>query len=53
LRKAAVDGDVDMEGSVVVGQIVGILNKKQSTKEIMEELIGEYKSILSKASQYI
>ncbi|MBV7276675.1 nitronate monooxygenase [Clostridiaceae bacterium UIB06] len=53
LHKAAVDGDVDTEGSVVVGQIVGILNKKQSTKEIMEELIGEYKSILSNASQYI
>lgn len=53
LRKAAVDGDVDREGSVVVGQIVGILNKKQSTKEIMEELIGEYKSILSKTPQYI
>lgn len=53
LRKAAVNGDVDTEGSVVVGQIVGNLNKKQSTREIMEELIGEYKSILSKASQYI
>lgn len=53
LRKAAVNGDVDTEGSVVVGQVVGSLNKKQSTKEIMEELIGESKSILSKASQYI
>ncbi|CUU49675.1 enoyl-[acyl-carrier protein] reductase II [Clostridium beijerinckii] len=53
LRKAAVNGDVDIEGSVVVGQIVGILYKKQSAKEIMEELIGEYKSILSNSSQYI
>ena len=53
LRKAAVNGDVDTEGSVVVGQIVGNLNKKQSTKEIMEDLIGKYKSILSNAPQYI
>ena len=53
LQKAAVNGDVDIEGSVVVGQIAGILNKKQSTKEIVEELIGDYKSILSNASKYI
>jgi enoyl-[acyl-carrier protein] reductase II len=43
----------DIFGSVVVSQIAGILNKKQSTKEIMEELIGEYKSSLSNASKYI
>lgn len=53
LRKAAVNGDVDIEGSVVVGQIAGILNKKQSTTEIMEELIDECKSILSNSSKYM
>ena len=52
LRKAAAEGDVEKEGTVVVGQNVGMLNQKQSAKEIMNELIGEYKSILLNASQY-
>jgi enoyl-[acyl-carrier protein] reductase II len=39
LRKAAVDGDME-NGSVVVGQIVGLLNKKQTAREIIDELIS-------------
>lgn len=53
LRKAATDGDVEKEGTVVVGQNVGMLTQKQSAKEIMEELIQEYTSILLNAVQYI
>lgn len=53
LRKAAIDGDIEHEGSVVVGQNVGMLTKKQSTKEIMDELIRDYQSILSNAMQYL
>ena len=52
LRKAAAEGDVEKEGTVVVGQNVGMLTKKQSAKEIMDELIREYKSMLLNASQF-
>lgn len=38
LRKAAQQGDTDIEGSVVVGQNVGLLNKEESVKEIMGSL---------------
>jgi enoyl-[acyl-carrier protein] reductase II len=52
LRKAAVDGDID-EGCVAVGQIVGMLEKRQSAKEIVEELVSEYRAVLEGASQLL
>jgi enoyl-[acyl-carrier protein] reductase II len=48
LRKAAVDGDTD-EGCVTVGQIAGMLKKKQSAKEIIDGLVNEYTAILKGA----
>jgi enoyl-[acyl-carrier protein] reductase II len=40
LRKAAVEGDMD-NGSVMAGQISGLINKQQSAKEIIDEIINE------------
>ena len=40
LRRAAIDGDVE-NGSLMAGQSVGMVTKEQSTKEIIEELIGQ------------
>lgn len=40
LRKAVVDGDVD-NGSVMSGQIAGLVNKEQTSNEIIEELFKE------------
>jgi enoyl-[acyl-carrier protein] reductase II len=40
LRKAVVDGDV-ATGSMMAGQSVGLVNKVQPVKEIIEELAGE------------
>lgn len=42
LRNAVVDGDVD-NGSVMSGQIAGLVNKEQTAKEIIEELFTEAK----------
>lgn len=42
LRKAVVDGDVD-NGSVMSGQIAGLVNKEQTAKGIIEELFTEAK----------
>jgi enoyl-[acyl-carrier protein] reductase II len=48
LRKAAVDGDVD-NGCVTVGQSLGLLKKTQTAKQIVDELVSEYRSILLSA----
>ena len=42
LRKAVVDGDV-VNGSLMAGQIAGLISKRQSCKEIIEEIIEEAK----------
>jgi enoyl-[acyl-carrier protein] reductase II len=40
LPKAVKEGDVEM-GSVLAGQIAGLINKEQSCKEIIEEMFAE------------
>lgn len=42
LRKAAVEGDND-NGSFMAGQISGLVNKEQTAKEIIEEIVAETK----------
>ena len=51
LRKAVKDGDVDF-GSVMAGQIAGIVNKEQTCKEIIDELVSEADSIFKKLGGY-
>ena len=41
LRKAVIDGDVE-NGSVMAGQIAGLVKEKQSCKEIINELVYEF-----------
>ncbi len=43
--KLAVDGDVD-NGSLMCGQIAGLVTKEQSCKEIIEEIFDEYKKLV-------
>ena len=45
LRKAVVDGDVD-NGSVLAGQIAGMVNKRQSCQEIIDEVMSEAEALL-------
>ena len=47
LRKAVVDGDVDY-GTVMAGQIAGLVNKRQSCKEIVAELMAETEALFEK-----
>lgn len=46
LAKAVRQGDMD-NGSVMAGQISGLVNKRQSCKEIIEQLIKEVEEIFS------
>ena len=45
LKKAVIDGDVE-NGSVMAGQIAGLIKKKQSCKEIINELVYEFEETL-------
>ena len=45
LRKAVVEGDVD-NGSVMAGQIAGLVNKKESCKDIIEDLMKGYEEVV-------
>ena len=45
LRKAVMDGDIK-NGSVMAGQIAGLVHKRQSCKEIIEEIMREAESLL-------
>ena len=45
LRKAVVEGDV-VNGTVMAGQIAGLIKKEQSCKEIITELVDETKKLL-------
>lgn len=42
LRKAVLDGDVE-NGSVMMGQVAGLIDKKAAIKEIFENMINEAK----------
>ena len=45
LRRAAVEGDIE-NGSVMSGQIAGLVNKEQTAEEIIKELYEQYKEIM-------
>lgn len=41
LKKAVIDGDVE-NGSIMAGQIAGMIKHKQSSKEIIDEIVNKY-----------
>lgn len=43
LKRAVVDGDIEF-GSLMGGQISGLVTKRQSCSEIIEEIVSEYQS---------
>ena len=45
LRKAVMDGDI-LNGTVMAGQIAGLVSKRQSCKEILPEIMGEAEKLL-------
>ncbi len=52
LYKAAVEGDVDY-GSVMSGQIAGLVNKEQSSHEMIKEMFDEAEKIMKGISTII
>lgn len=52
LRAAVVDGD-DEKGCFLAGQIAGLVNKEESSADIIKQIFDEAEKILSKASSFI
>lgn len=52
LYKAAVEGDIDY-GSVMSGQIAGLVNKEQSCEEIIVEMFEEAEKVMNDLNIYI
>ena len=50
MRKAVVDGDMDY-GSVMAGQIAGLIKKEETAQEIIDSLMSECKAIVHKMNQ--
>jgi enoyl-[acyl-carrier protein] reductase II len=51
LRRAAVEGDIDF-GSVMAGQSVGLVNKIQPVKEIINELVNDAEAELQRLKNF-
>lgn len=51
LRKAVLEGDIK-NGSVMAGQIAGMIKKRQTCKEIIEELVKETETLLKGAEKW-
>ena len=47
LRRAVVEGDV-MTGSVMAGQIAGMIKKEQTCQEIIEEMMAQAEKLLGR-----
>ena len=52
LRKAVMEGDT-VNGTVMAGQIAGLINKKQSATEIIDEIIAEAGNLLKNAGSLV
>ena len=52
LRKAVVEGDVK-NGSVMAGQIAGMVNERQSAREIVDDLVDGAEHVLKGACAWV
>lgn len=52
LRKAVQEGDT-VNGTVMAGQIAGLVSKRQSCKDMIEEIIGEAKGLICNMERFV
>ena len=52
LRKAVVEGDV-VNGTLMAGQIAGLIRKEQTCAEIISELMEESRKLLDSAGELL
>lgn len=52
LRKAVIEGDV-VGGTVMAGQIAGLVKKRRSSKEIVEEMVSEAEALIHGVKKFL
>lgn len=52
LRRAVLDGDVK-DGSLMAGQIAGLVKEQQTCQEIVEEIVGEAEKLFMDAGRWL
>lgn len=52
LRRAAIEGDVQ-NGSVLCGQVAGMIHREQTSKEIVDELMSEVREMFGEKAEVI
>ena len=52
LRKAAIEGDVEY-GSVMVGQIAGLITRRRPVSDIIEEMVTEAEEVIQRLGHLI
>lgn len=52
LRKAAIEGN-EKEGCFLAGQVAALVNKEQTSKEIIEEIFAEAETVLGGATKWV
>ncbi|MGQ0677979.1 MAG: NAD(P)H-dependent flavin oxidoreductase [Rhodospirillales bacterium] len=50
LRRAVIDGDIE-HGSIMAGQSVGMVTREQTTKQIVDELVGQAVESLARQAE--
>ena len=50
LYKAAIEGDME-QGSIMAGQVAGLIKKEQTAKEIILEIMDESKELYGKTGK--
>ena len=50
LRKAVIDGDT-VNGTLMAGQIAGLVGKQQTCREIIEELMAQTQAVVKKENE--
>ena len=51
LKAAVADGDVQ-QGCFLAGQIAGLVNKEQTAKEIIDEMVAETDKVFEEAAKW-
>ena len=52
LRKAVMEGDVK-EGTIMAGQIAGLVSKEQSCREMMDEIVREAEALFAGVGRFL
>lgn len=52
MKRAAIEGDME-EGSVMIGQVAGMIKEEKSVREVFEELLYDFKEVVKRLTSLV